>query len=224
LAAREIEVMGEVLDQPKRPFVAVLGGAKVSDKIGVINHLLDMVDTLVIGGGMAYTFLAAQGFSVGKSPCETDKIGFAREMMEKAAQKNVKFLLPEDYLAAREFSPDAEPVSLPDCNFPDDLMGMDAGPRTIGDFTAVIRTAGTVVWNGPVGVFEFPAFAGGTRAIAQAMAESEAVTIVGGGDSAAAVEQFGLAEKMTHVSTGGGASLEFLEGIALPGITCLLDK
>ena len=223
LIAKELEIMGKALDDPKRPFVAVLGGAKVSDKINVINNLLEKADTIIIGGGMAYTFKKAQGFTVGSSLLEADRLDYAKEMMDKAQAKGVKFLLPEDNLCAAEFSADAQPV-LEEGNIPDGLMGMDIGPKTIAAFTDAVKGAGTVVWNGPMGVFEFPAFAGGTKAMAKALAESGAITIVGGGDSAAAVEQLGYADKMTHISTGGGASLEFLEGKELPGVACLLDK
>ena len=214
--------MGKALDDPKRPFVAVLGGAKVSDKINVINNLLEKADTIIIGGGMAYTFKKAQGFTVGNSLLEADKLDYAREMMAKAEAKGVKFLLPSDNLCAAEFSAEAAPVSV-EGDIPDNLMGMDIGPKTVEQFAAAVQGAGTVVWNGPMGVFEFDAFAGGTRAMAKALAESGAITIVGGGDSAAAVEQLGFADKMTHISTGGGASLEFLEGKELPGVACLLD-
>ena len=224
LVARELQAMGRALDNPKHPFVAVLGGAKVSDKIGVISNLLEKADTIIIGGGMAYTFIRAQGGKIGKSLCEEDKLDFANEMIEKAKAKNVRFLLPVDTLAAAEFSASANPVTVPAGNIDENLMGMDIGPKTIETFCSAVRGAGTVVWNGPMGVFEFPAFAGGTRAMAKALAESGAVTIVGGGDSAAAVEQLGFADKMTHISTGGGASLEFLEGRELPGVACLLDK
>lgn len=224
LVARELQAMGRALDNPKHPFAAVLGGAKVSDKIGVINNLLEKADTIIIGGGMAYTFIRAQGGKIGRSLCEEDKLDFAREMIEKARAKHVRFLLPTDTLAAAEFSADANPVIVPAGNIDQNLMGMDIGPRTVETFCSAVRGAGTVVWNGPMGVFEFPAFAGGTRAMARALAESGAVTIVGGGDSAAAVEQLGFADKMTHISTGGGASLEFLEGRELPGVACLLDK
>ena len=223
LIGKELEIMGKALDDPKRPFVAVLGGAKVSDKINVINNLLEKADTIIIGGGMAYTFKKAQGYTIGKSLLEEDKLDYARDMMKKAEEKGVKFLLPEDNLCAAEFSADAEPV-LVEGNIPDELMGMDIGPKTIEAFSAAVKGAGTVVWNGPMGVFEFDAFAEGTRAMAKALAESGAITIVGGGDSAAAVEQLGYADKMTHISTGGGASLEFLEGKELPGVACLLDK
>jgi 3-phosphoglycerate kinase len=224
LVARELQAMGTALDNPKHPFVAVLGGAKVSDKIGVINNLLEKADTIIIGGGMAYTFIRAQGGKIGKSLCEEDKLDFANEMIEKAKAKNVRFLLPTDTLAAEEFSANANPVTIPAGNIDENLMGMDIGPKTVETFTSAVRGAGTVVWNGPMGVFEFPSFAGGTKAMAKALAESGAVTIVGGGDSAAAVEQLGYADKMTHISTGGGASLEFLEGKELPGVACLLDK
>jgi len=224
LVAKELQVMGEALNSPRRPFVSVLGGAKVSDKIGVISNLLEKADTIIIGGGMAYTFLAAQGGSVGKSLCETDKLDYAREMIAKAKARGVKFLLPVDTVAAAEFSADAAPLTVDSMNIGDGLMGMDIGPRTTQIFCAAVRGAGTVVWNGPMGVFEFPAFAKGTQAMARALAESGAITIVGGGDSAAAVEQLGFADKMTHISTGGGASLEFLEGRELPGVACLLDK
>jgi phosphoglycerate kinase len=224
LVARELEVMGKALDDPKRPFVAVLGGAKVSDKIGVIGNLLDKADTIIIGGGMAYTFAAAQGGKVGKSLLEADKESFALEMIAKAREKGVKFLLPVDTLAAKEFSADAVPVVVDTMAIPDDMEGLDIGPRTTEQFCAAVRGAGTVVWNGPMGVFEFEAFAGGTKAMAKALADSGAITIVGGGDSAAAVEQLGYADRMTHISTGGGASLEFLEGKELPGVACLLDK
>ncbi len=224
LVARELEIMGGALNDPKRPFVAVLGGAKVSDKIGVINNLLDKADTVIIGGGMAYTFAKAQGGSIGKSLCESDKLDYALEMIEKAGRNGVELLLPTDTLAAREFAADAEAVVVPANAIPDDMMGLDIGPETTERFCSAVRGAGTVVWNGPMGVFEFERFAGGTRAMAQALADSGAVTIVGGGDSAAAVEQLGFADRITHISTGGGASLEFLEGIELPGVACLLDK
>lgn len=224
LIGKEIGVMGKALEDPKRPFVAILGGAKVSDKIGVINNLLEKVDTLIVGGGMAYTFTKAMGGSIGKSLCEEDKLGYAREMVEKAKAKGVKFLLPVDNIAASEFSADAEAVVVKTCDIPDDLMGLDIGPETVKLFSEAIKGAGTVVWNGPMGVFEFEKFAGGTRAIAKAVAESNSVSIIGGGDSAAAIQQLGFADKMTHISTGGGASLEFLEGLELPGIACLMDK
>ena len=224
LVAKELEVMGRALDDPKRPFVAVLGGAKVSDKINVINNLLNKADTIIIGGGMAYTFAKAKGGSIGQSLLEADKQEYALEMIAKAKEKGVKLLLPVDTLAAKEFSPDAEPVAVDAMAIPDDMQGLDIGPKTVELFCNAVKGAGTIVWNGPMGVFEFDAFAGGTRAMAQALAESGAVTIVGGGDSAAAVEQLGFADRITHISTGGGASLEFLEGKELPGVACLLDK
>ena len=223
LVDKELSVMGKALNDPKRPFVAVLGGAKVSDKINVINNLLEKADTIIIGGGMAYTFKKAQGFEVGKSLLEADRLDYANDMIAKAAAKGVKFLLPVDNYCAAEFSADAEPV-LAEGNIPDDLMGMDIGPKTVELFTDAVKGAGTIVWNGPMGVFEFDRFANGTKAMAKALAESGAVTIVGGGDSAAAVEKLGFADKITHISTGGGASLEFLEGKELPGVACLLDK
>ena len=223
LVNKELSIMGKALDDPKRPFVAVLGGAKVSDKINVINNLLEKADTIIIGGGMAYTFKKAQGYEIGTSLLEADRIDYAKEMIEKAAAKGVKFLLPVDNLCAAEFSAEAEPV-LAEGNIPENLMGMDIGPKTVELFAEAVKGAGTIVWNGPMGVFEFDKFAGGTKAMAKALAESGAVTIVGGGDSAAAVEKLGFADKITHISTGGGASLEFLEGKELPGVACLLDK
>jgi len=222
LVKKELDVMGKALDDPKRPFVAVLGGAKVSDKINVINNLLEKADTIIIGGGMAYTFKKAQGYEIGKSLLEADRIDYAKDMIAKAEAKGVKFLLPVDNMCAAEFSADAEPV-LVEGDIPADLMGMDIGPKTIELFSAAVRGAGTIVWNGPMGVFEFEKFAVGTKAMAKALAESGAITIVGGGDSAAAVEKLGFADKITHISTGGGASLEFLEGKELPGGACLLD-
>ena len=224
LVARELDVMGKALDDPRRPFVAVLGGAKVSDKIGVINNLLEKADTIIIGGGMAYTFIKAQGGEIGKSLLEADKTDYALEMIEKAKSKGVKLLLPTDTIAAKEFSADAEPVTVDSMKIPADMMGMDIGPEMSKAFCAAVKGAGTIVWNGPMGVFEFPAFANGTKAMARALAESGAVTIIGGGDSAAAAEQLGFADKITHISTGGGASLEFLEGRELPGVACLLDQ
>ena len=223
LIGKELDIMGKALENPQRPFVAVLGGAKVSDKINVINNLLEKADAIIIGGGMSYTFAKAQGHTIGKSLLEEDKLDYAREMIAKAQAKGVKFLLPTDNLCAAEFSKDAQPM-LEGADIPDALMGMDIGPRTIEAFSAAVKGAGTVVWNGPMGVFEFPAFAEGTKAMAKALAESGAITIVGGGDSAAAVEQLGFADRMTHISTGGGASLEFLEGKELPGVACLLDR
>ena len=224
LVAKELEVMGGALNDPKRPFVAVLGGAKVSDKIGVINNLLDKADTIIIGGGMAYTFAKAQGGEIGKSLLEEDKCAYALEMIEKAKAKGVKLLLPVDPVAAKEFAADAERQVVSTMAIPEGWEGMDIGPDTIKVFCDAVKGAGTVVWNGPMGVFEFDNFAAGTRAMAQALADSGAITIVGGGDSAAAVEQMGFADKITHISTGGGASLEFLEGLELPGVACLLDK
>ena len=224
LVAKELEIMGGALNDPKRPFVAVLGGAKVSDKIGVINNLLERADTIIIGGGMAYTFAKAQGGSIGKSLCESDKLDYALEVIEKAKKNGVKLLLPIDTVAADNFSNDAKRMVVSTMAIPDDYEGMDIGPETTKLFCDAVKGAGTVVWNGPMGVFEFENFAAGTRAMAQALADSGAVTIVGGGDSAAAVEQMGFADKITHISTGGGASLEFLEGLELPGVACLLDK
>ena len=224
LIQKELEIMGGALANPKRPLVAILGGSKVSSKIGVINNLLDIADTIIIGGGMCYTFAKAMGASVGKSLLESDWLDYCKEMMDKAKAKGVKFLLPVDTLCAAEFSADAKPELVDTMAIPDDRMGMDIGPKTIALFSDAVKDAGTVIWNGPMGVFEFPAFAEGTRAIAKALAATDAITIVGGGDSAAAVAQLGYADKMTHISTGGGASLEFLEGKELPGVACLLDK
>ncbi len=224
LIEKELEIMGGALANPRRPLVAILGGAKVSSKIGVINNLLDIADTIIIGGGMAYTFIKALGGSVGTSLLEEDRLDYCREMMDKAKAKGVKFLLPVDTLCAAEFSADAKPELVDTMVIPDDRMGMDIGPKTIALFSDAVKDAGTVIWNGPMGVFEFPAFAEGTRALAKALADTDAITIVGGGDSAAAVAQLGYADKMTHISTGGGASLEFLEGKELPGVACLLDK
>ena len=224
LIEKELEIMGGALANPKRPLVAILGGAKVSSKIGVINNLLDIADTIIIGGGMAYTFIKAMGGTVGTSLLEEDRLDYCKEMMAKAKEKGVKFLLPVDTLCAAEFSADATPELVDTMAIPDDRMGMDIGPKTIALFSDAVKDAGTVIWNGPMGVFEFPAFAEGTRALAKALAETNAITIVGGGDSAAAVAQLGFADKMTHISTGGGASLEFLEGKTLPGVAALNDK
>lgn len=224
LIKKEIEIMGKALSNPESPFVAILGGAKVSDKIGVIENLLDKVDYLIIGGGMAYTFLKAKGYEIGTSICEDEKIELATNIMEKAQQKGVELLLPVETVVAKEFSADSEPVVVPSDKIPADMMGMDIGPKTIELFSEVVKKAKTVIWNGPMGVFEFPKFAVGTKAIAKALAETDAVTIIGGGDSAAAVAQLGFADKMTHISTGGGASLEYLEGIELPGIAALNDR
>ncbi len=224
LIEKELEFLGKALENPERPFVAILGGAKVSDKIGVIENLLEKVDTLIIGGGMAYTFYKALGHDIGTSICEEDKIDLAKTILEKAKQKNVKLLLPLDNHVSSEYSNDGEDKFVDKEEIPDGFMGLDIGPKTIEAFKEAIKTAKTVLWNGPLGVTEFPKFAEGTRAIANALAQSQAVTIIGGGDSAAAIEKMGLADKMTHISTGGGASLEFLEGKVLPGIDCLNDK
>ena len=224
LVSKELNFLGGALEEPKRPFVAVLGGAKVSDKIGVINNLLEKADTIIIGGGMAYTFAKAQGGTIGTSLLENDKQAYALEMLAKAKEKGVNFLLPTDTLAALEFSADAVPHTVSTMAIPDNMMGLDIGPVTAKAFADAVSSAGTVVWNGPMGVFEFPAYANGTRTMAQALADSDAVTIIGGGDSAAAAEQLGFADQITHISTGGGASLEFLEGLELPGVACLQDK
>ena len=224
LVLKELSVMGKALEEPARPFAVVLGGAKVSDKIGVINNLLSKADTIIIGGGMAYTFIKAMGYEIGKSLLEEDKLDYARSMIEKAKEKNVKLLLPVDTAVGSEFAPDCERKVVKVSEIPADWMGMDIGPETIKLFSDAVKSAATVVWNGPMGVFEFDAFAQGTEAMAKALAESGAVTIVGGGDSAAAVEKLGYADKMTHISTGGGASLEFLEGLELPGVACLMNK
>ena len=224
LIEKEINFMGNALENPKRPFVAILGGAKVSDKIGVIDALLEKVDTLIIGGGMAYTFFKAQGYGVGNSLCENDKLELAKNLMEKAKQKGVKLLLPIDTVIGKEFKKDTESKVVSWTEIPDGWEGFDIGPETIKLFAKEVKKAKTVVWNGPLGLFEFDQFAVGTNEIAKVMAESDAVTIIGGGDSAAAVEKAGLSNKMSHVSTGGGASLQFLEGKSLPGIECLQDK
>lgn len=224
LIEKEVNIMGGALENPKRKFVAILGGAKVSDKIGVISNLLDKVDVLLIGGAMAYTFSLAKGGKVGGSKVEPDKVELAGQLLAKAKEKNVQLVLPLDNVAADSFSADANTIVCDSQNIPDGWQGLDIGPATIAEYTKIIKDAKTIIWNGPMGVFEFEKFARGTNAVAQAMAESGAVTIIGGGDSAAAVEQMGFADKMTHISTGGGASLEFLEGIVLPGIACLADK
>jgi phosphoglycerate kinase len=224
LIQKEITIMGGALSDPKRPFVAILGGAKVSDKIGVITNLLDKVDTLIIGGGMAYTFMKALGYSIGTSICENDKVDLAKEMMAKAKEKGVKFLIPVDNVVATEYKADAEYKTVNSDTIPDGWMGLDIGPKTRELFSNALNGAGTVVWNGPMGVSEWEHFAAGTIAVAKAVAESGAISIIGGGDSAAAVEKLGYADKMTHISTGGGASLEFLEGRVLPGIACLNEK
>ena len=224
LLQKEIETMGKALENPERPFVAILGGAKVADKIGVISNLLQKVDTLIIGGAMAYTFFKAQGHEIGSSLLDKESLLLARELMEDAKKRGVKFLLPVDVVIADRFAADAAHEVVDADQMKAGWMGLDIGPHSVELFSQEIKTAKTVVWNGPMGVFEMPAFAGGTKAIAEVMAESSAITIIGGGDSAAAVEQAGLADKLTHVSTGGGASLEFLEGKALPGVEALNDR
>ena len=224
LIQKEISIMGKALADPARPFVAILGGAKVSDKIGVINNLIEKCDTIIIGGGMSYTFMKAMGKEIGTSLCEEYKLDLAKDLMKKAEDKGVKLLLPVDTVCADHFAADATPVVYDAGALPADMMGLDIGPKTIELFSDAVKDAGTVVWNGPMGVFEFDAFAVGTKAVAKAIAASHAVSIIGGGDSAAAVEKLGFADKMTHISTGGGASLEFLEGLELPGIACLEDK
>ncbi|MEY8415183.1 phosphoglycerate kinase [Tissierella praeacuta] len=224
LVEKEISVMGKALESPERPFVAILGGAKVSDKIGVIENLINKVDTIIVGGGMAYTFLKAQGYEIGKSLLEEDKIDLANELLKKAKNNNVKLMLPVDVAAAKEFKNDTEFKTVKIDNIPNDMMGLDIGEKSIELFSNIIKEAKTVVWNGPMGVFEMENFAKGTYAIAKAMAESEAVTIVGGGDSASAVEKSGYADRMTHISTGGGASLELLEGKILPGIESISNN
>ncbi len=227
LIEKEIGIMGKALADPERPFVAILGGAKVADKLNVINNLLEKVDTLIIGGGMAYTFAAAKGYTVGKSLLDESKIEYCKEMMAKAEAKGVKLLLPVDCVVGNFPSPIDGPVdvkTVPVSAIPDDLEGMDIGEETRAIFGEAVKAAKTVVWNGPMGVFENPTLAKGTIAVAEALAAADAITIVGGGDSAAACEQLGFADKITHISTGGGASLEFLEGLELPGIACLEDK
>ena len=224
LIEKELRVMGGALENPKRPLVAILGGSKVSSKIGVINNLLEIADTIIIGGGMAYTFSAAQGGKIGKSLLESEWMDYANEMVKKAADKGVKLLLPVDTVIADRFAPDADTAVVKAGQIPDGWEGLDIGPETVKLYCAAVADAGTVICNGPMGVFEFDKFAVGTRAVAEALSKTDAITIVGGGDSAAAVEQLGYADKMTHISTGGGASLEFLEGKELPGVACLLDK
>ena len=224
LIQKEISVMGKALSNPARPFTAILGGAKVSDKIGVINNLIDKVDTLIIGGGMAYTFMRALGNTTGTSICEEDKLELASDLMKKARAKGVSFLIPVDNIVAREYKEDADFMRIYSDAIPDGWMGLDIGPTTQELFTKTIAGSGTVIWNGPMGVSEWENFAAGTRAVAKAVAECGGISIIGGGDSAAAVEKLGYADKMTHISTGGGASLEFLEGLELPGIACLQDK
>ncbi len=224
LIEKELKFLGNALNNPERPFIAILGGAKVSDKIGVIDNLLEKVDTLMIGGGMAYTFFKAQGYEVGKSLCELDKLDLARELMEKAKNKGVKLMLPIDTKVGKEFDINTESKTVKYTEIPTDWEGFDIGEETIKLFSEELRKAKTVVWNGPLGLFEFPQFAIGTNEIAKVLSEINATTIIGGGDSAAAVKKAGLQDKMTHISTGGGASLEFLEGKKLPGIECLMDK
>ncbi len=224
LLKKELEVLGNALDNPERPFVAILGGAKVSDKIGVIRNLINKVDTLIIGGGMAFTFFKAKGYEIGNSLLEEDKVELAKELMEQAKAKGVKMLLPVDTVVAKEFKADAENKVVASNEIPADWQGLDIGPESRKLFGEEIVNAKLVVWNGPMGVFEMPAFAKGTEAIADYMSQCGGITIIGGGDSAAAVEQLGYADKMTHISTGGGASLEFLEGIELPGVAALNDK
>lgn len=224
LIQKELKFLGEAVNNPVRPFVAILGGSKVSDKIAVINNLLEKVDTIIIGGGMAYTFLKAQGYEIGTSLVEEEKVEYAKEMMEKAKAKGVKLLLPIDNAVADKFA-DVEPVITEDANIPAGFMGLDIGPKTIEEYVNTVNASKTIVWNGPMGVFEFENFANGTLAVAKAMAAlTDATTVIGGGDSAAAVNQLGFGDKMTHVSTGGGASLEFLEGKELPGIVALDNK
>ena len=224
LIEKEISVIGKALTNPARPFVAITGGAKVSDKIGVINALIDQCDTVIIGGAMSYTFLRALSGEVGNSPCELDKLDVAADILMRALEGNVRLVLPDDVVVTKEFSPDADAYVVDARHMPDGMGGMDMGPRTIEKFKRYLKDAGTVVWNGPLGVFEFDKFAGGTREIARAVAESGAVSIIGGGDSAAAIEQLGFSDRVTHISTGGGASLELIEGKELPGIACLMDS
>jgi phosphoglycerate kinase len=224
LMEKEIEFLGNAVNNPQHPFVAILGGSKVSDKINVINNLLEKVDTLIIGGGMAYTFAVAKGGKVGDSLLEADKVDYAKEMMEKAEEKGVKLLLPVDTVITKEFKNDTEFKTVSALEIPDGWMGLDIGEKSKELFTNAIMGAKTVIWNGPMGVFEFENFAAGTKAVAQAMADIDATTIIGGGDSAAAVNQLGFGDKMTHISTGGGASLEFLEGKDLPGVVAVQDK
>ena len=224
LIEKELKFLGNAVTNPERPFVSILGGAKVSDKIGVIDSLLEKVDTLMIGGGMAYTFFKAQGYEVGNSICELDKLDLARELMKKAEDKGVKLMLPVDTKVGKEFKPDTESKTVKCTEIPAEWEGFDIGEKTIEMFAEELKKAKTVVWNGPLGLFEFEQFAIGTNSIAKVLSEIDATTIIGGGDSAAAVKKAGLEDKMTHISTGGGASLEFLEGKKLPGIECLLDK
>ncbi len=224
LIQKEIEFIGGALENPKRPLVAILGGAKVSDKIGVITNLIDKCDTLIIGGGMAYTFMKSLGYEIGTSLLEADKVELAAEMMKKAEEKGVKFLIPVDNKVGKEYAPDTEAMVVDSDNIPDGWMGLDIGPKTQAIFADAVKDAGTVIWNGPMGVSEWEAFASGTVAVATAIADSDAISIIGGGDSAAAIQKLGFADKMSHISTGGGASLEYLEGKVLPGIAALNEK
>ena len=224
LIQKEIEFIGGALENPKRPLVAILGGAKVSDKIGVITNLIDKCDTLIIGGGMAYTFMKSLDYQIGTSLLEEDKVELAAEMMQKAKDKGVKFLIPVDNKVGREYKPDTEAMIVKSSEIPEDYMGLDIGPKTQKLFADAVKDAGTVIWNGPMGVSEWDNFASGTIAVATAIAESDAISIIGGGDSAAAIQKLGFADKMSHISTGGGASLEYLEGKELPGIAALNDK
>ena len=224
LIGKELSVMGKALDNPERPFVAILGGRKVSDKIGVINNLLEKVDTLIIGGAMSYTFFKAMGLNIGNSLVEEDKLELAKQLLSKAKAKGIKMLLPVDCVLAREFNAEAEMLIVDYDKIPDGWEGMDIGPKTRELYAQAVKPAKTVIWNGPMGVFEFPRFAEGTKAVAKALSECSGTTIIGGGDSAAAVEQLGFADKISHISTGGGASLEFLEGLELPGVAALNDK
>ena len=224
LIQKELDFIGGALASPKRPLVAILGGSKVSSKIGVINNLLEIADTIIIGGGMAYTFSAAQGGQVGDSLLEEDWKDYANDMVKKAADKGVKLLLPVDTVIADKFAPDANSQVVKAGQIPEGWQGLDIGPETVKLYCDAVADAGTVIWNGPMGVFEFEKFAAGTKAVAEALSKTSAITIIGGGDSAAAVQQLGYADKMTHISTGGGASLEFMEGKELPGVACLLDK
>ena len=223
LVKKELDIMGKAISDPNRPLVLIMGGSKVSDKIGVIDHMLSLADHIIIGGGMSYTFTAARGGKIGTSLCETESFGYCLELLKKAEAQGVKIHLPVDTVAADHFAADAEPVLFDEGQISDNMMGLDIGSKTREIYADIIKNAGTVIWNGPMGVFEFPAFAAGTQAVAKAMAESPAVTIVGGGDSAAAVEQMGYSDQITHVSTGGGASLEFFAGAELPGVAALLD-
>ncbi|MBZ5202505.1 phosphoglycerate kinase [Planomicrobium chinense] len=224
LLEKELDVLGKALSDPERPFTAIIGGAKVKDKIGVIDHLLDKVDNLLIGGGLSYTFTKAQGHEIGMSLLEEDKIELAQSFIKKAEEKGVKLYLPVDVVVTKEFSNDTETKVVPIDGIPSDWMGLDIGPKTVELYSDVIMNSKLIIWNGPMGVFEMSSFENGTKSVAQAMAKTEAYTVIGGGDSAAAVEQFGVADQMDHISTGGGASLEFMEGKELPGVTALTDK